>query len=331
MRRRYWQLLEGIIMIFIILTTSTSGFAKDIVKLTYGGCPSSSGVFVYTVAMTRAINDQVPEVNVTNMETTASVENARLIHRGDIDFGMISVDVQFRFWNGIDEFKGMENRTIRKLWLYATVPHTVFVTKESGITSIYQLNDKKFSAGTPGTGTEALTHRLFEANGIKPIWFRAGLSVQIEAVKNRQIVGFVKSGAPDSSIQDVASLIPIVLLPIPDEALIKANEKYPGLFPPTHVPAKSYPGQNKEVQSFPIVMHDLATLKLSEDLGYKMCRAVYNAREKIIKSYTQANEIMRFPENAFVGPIPIHAGMYKFCMEMGVKVPDSQIPPEVKR
>ena len=173
--------------------------------------------------------------------------------------------------------------------------------------------------------------RLFEANDIKPVWFRGGLSAIVDGVKNRQILGYAKSGGPDPSVQDIASLIPITLLPIPDEVLAKGNGKYPGFYPPSFIPPKSYPGQDTVVQTYPVITSDVATTKLSEDIGYKMCKAVYNAREKLAKSIKYADIINNFPKSALIGSIPIHAGLYRLCKELNIKVPDDQIPPEAKR
>ena len=240
------RFLAGGLFGLSLLAVGTSGYSQ-VAKLNYGGTSASSGQYVYCVAMTKAINDQVPEVRVTNMETGASVENARLLQRGDIDLGMMTVDVQFRAWNGLEEFKGVKHQNLRKLWRWASLPHTVFVTKESGVTSLHQLTGKKFAPGFTGTATEGLTMRLFEANDIKPAWFRGGLSAIVDGVKNRQILGYAKSGGPDPSVQDIASLIPITVLSVPDEMLAKGNAKYPGFYPASYITAKSYPGQEQAV------------------------------------------------------------------------------------
>ena len=99
-----WRFLACGLFALSLLAMGTSGHSQ-VVKLNYGGTSASSGQYVYCVAMTKAINDQVPEVRVTNIETGASVENARLLQRGDIDLGMMTIDVQFRAWNGLEEFK----------------------------------------------------------------------------------------------------------------------------------------------------------------------------------------------------------------------------------
>jgi len=325
-----WRFGALLVLGLAVAIPSTEGFSQ-VVKLNYGGTSASSGQYVYCVAMTKAINDQVPEVRVTNMETSASVENARLLHRGDIDFGNITIDIAYRMANGVEDFKGMKNQTLRQLWCWSILPHTVFVTKESGITSIYQLTGKKFAAGFTGSDTEFITFKLFEANEIKPAWFRGGLAALVDAVKNRQLLGYVKSGGPDPSVQDIASLIPITLLPIPDEALAKGNALFPGRFTRANVKARSYPGQEGEIPSYPVIPCDIATTRLSEDLGYKMCKAIYQAREKLAKSIKYAEVFLDFPQSALIGSIPVHAGLYKLCKEMGVKVPEHLIPPEAKR
>jgi len=303
-------------------------------ELSYGGTSSSSGAYAWCVSHAKAINDQTTKAHVTVMETGASIENMRLLKRKDIDYGMASIDVAVRVYTGVDEFKGAANPNARLLWLWVTNPHTVFVTAESGVNSIYELSGKPFGSGLTGSATEALTTRLFKANNIKPKWFRGATAASRDATKNKQIIGYSKSGGPDSSVLDVAVTTPIKVLPIPDGALKKAQAAYPGMFVRSYIKANAYKGQTEAVPTFPVVMYDVASTDLPQDVAYEMCKAVYGSVDDLVAAYRGA----AFPDSLTAGPqaavksaaIFLHAGMVQYCKEAGIDVPSRLIPPEYK-
>jgi len=322
------------VMFLFLGVLGGSTLAASKMELSYGGTSSSSGTYAWCVAHAKAINDKTTKAHVTVMETGASIENMRLLKRRDVDYGLASIDVAVRAYTGVDEFKGAANPDARLLWLYITAPHTVFVTAESGVTSIYELDGKNFGSGLTGSATEALTTRLFKANNIKPKWFRGATAASRDATKNKQIIGYSKSGAPDSSVLDVAASTPIKVLPIPDEALKKAQEAYPGLFARAYVPANAYRGQTEAVPTFPVIMYDVASTNLPQDVAYEMCKAVYGSVDELVAAYRGA----AFPNSLTSGPkvavefaeIPLHAGMVQYCREAGIDVPRKLIPPEYK-
>ena len=180
----------------------------------------------------------------------------------------------------------------------------------------------------------AMTLALFDACGIKPDWFYGGTAASRDAMKNRQIIGYVKTGRRDPSVMDVASVIPIRLLPVSDADFAKANAKYPDMFVRNYVPANAY-GKGvpaTDIPSFSMCALDLCTKELSADLVYKMSKAMYEGREKLGKIFKPAAKAMKdFPASIIkVSTIPLHSGVIRLCKELGVKVPAKLIPPEYK-
>lgn len=307
--------------------------AGKITALRYGGTSSSSSAYAWVVAMAEAINTRVPEVRIDVMETGAAVENLNLLARGDIDLGLGTIAAG-RAFTGIGDFEGKANPDLRFLWAWTNAPHAVFVRADSGIESIYDLDGKPFGAGLRGSDTEWLTTTFFEVNGIHPEWFRGDTAAMRDATKNRQILGYSKSGEPDPSVLDVATAFPIRLLPIPQEAFDKAAAAFPTQFVPATLAAGTYPGQEEDVPSFAIVGGDITTKDLPEDLAYKMAKAIYEAREELVQAYPLGKKafLLEFPSSRSleVSLIPLHTGVIKFAREMGVEVPERLIPPEAR-
>ena len=327
--------LAVVFALTIAATAFTPSFASNKqMKIAYGGTSASSGSYAWCVAMAEAINKAVPECYVTVIETGASIENLHLLYRGDINMGMATVDAAARAYHGRMEFAKKANPNLRLLWNWLALPHTVFVTQKSGVKSIYALKGKKFGCGMTGSATAAMTLALFDACDIHPNWFYGGTGANRDAAKNRQIIGYVKSGVPDASVMDVASVLPIRLLPVSDTDLAKAPAKYPGMFTRGYAPANAYgkdiPPQN--IPSFNVVCPDVCTKDLPADLVYKMAKAMYEARDNFGKAYKPATKPMAdYPRSLIkAATIPLHSGVVKLCKELGIEVPAKLIPPEYK-
>ena len=332
MKKFFISLVAVSLLLALVLVP---GCAKPkLTEIAYGGTSSASGGYAWCVALAETINKNVPEAHVTVIETGASIENLHLLHRGDINMGMATLDSAARAYHDMGEFKGEGNPDLRALWPWCNFPHNVFVTEESGVKSIYELEGKKFGCGMTGSATEAMSVALFDACGIHPDWFRGGTAANRDATKNRQIIGYVKSVCPDPSVMDVASVIPIRLLPISDADFAKAQAKYPGMFSRGYVPANCYRKgvPPTDIPSFTVIGMTVTTNKLSQDLVYKMAKAVYENREALGKSYKPcAKPLAGYPKD-FVEDVTIylHAGVVQLCKELGVEVPAKVIPPEYK-
>ena len=301
-------------------------------EIRFGTVQAAGSHYVYCVNLAKVLSQYVPEINVNVIETGASIENLHLANRGDIDMGIASFDSINRAYKGVNEFRGEANPELRLLWPSAFLPVNIIVSKESGVKSLYDLEGKKFNGGGTGTATEQVSLSLFDALGIKPKFFRGGLALARDAMKNRQIAGFIKTVVPDQSVMDVAQGIDIRFLELPEADFEKATANYPGTFIHGGVAANSY-GKGlppKFVPTFALVVIDFTTSRLPQDIGYKMAKAVYEHPGEIEKAFKYFKEgFSNFP-TPYVNdaPIYLHAGVVKFIKELGVDVPRDKIPPE---
>jgi TRAP-type uncharacterized transport system substrate-binding protein len=183
-----------------------------------------------------------------------------------------------------------------------------------------------------GSATEAMTIAFFDACNIRPNWFRGGIAASRDATKNRQITGYVVSKAPDPTVQDVASVLPIRLLAIKEEDFSKASTKYPGMFVRGRVPADVY-GKGvppQDLFSYSVVSQDVATKELPSEVGYQMAKAMYHRKMELAKKFRPTMGTLPFYPKSTIetSTIPLHAGVIKLCREMDVPVPDHLVPPE---
>ena len=118
---------------------------------------------------------------------------------------------------------------------------------------------------------------------------------------------------------ELARDIPIRLLETDPEALKKLQAEYPNVTPLVF-PAGTYNGIDKDVHTYTLPQMWLCRTDLSQDLVYKILKAVYdnseerNAIHPMAKKYTI--------ENAFRGsksvPVGYHPGAIKYYKEKGI-------------
>src|SRR5690606_34741034 len=96
--------------------------AKD--KLLIGSTSASSSQYGYFVALSQLINNKVPNVESSVVETGATVDNLRRIERGQIDFGLVTTNVTYHAYAGEAAFEGkkIDNQL---LFVYSPAPQNV--------------------------------------------------------------------------------------------------------------------------------------------------------------------------------------------------------------
>ena len=338
MRRRVPFTKEaGIIMVvclsLLVVFTGGALAASKVYDLTLGTTSPKSGMYPWLAAHAIEVNKRAKDVRMTAIATPgACVECAKRIYRGELRIGWGGTAQMYRAYKGIGEFKGMANPNLRAVATVVEVPFTIFVRKDSGITSIAGLNGKKFGTGFPGSITGMKCRAFFDSIGIKPKFFEANLGANIEAAKNNSIVGFVKTGAPDSSILSIAAATPITILSITKEQYAKFASKYPDYAEGSSIiAAGTYPGQKKDCVGYTLFGTWQASAEIPEDVMYKIVKAWYDGRVDLGAMYKAANRErgqLGFPKLTLeTQKIPLHKGAVKFYRELGLTVPDRLLPP----
>lgn len=333
-------ILSGVMALLMACAAPTEAPKAEPKKLLLGCCATASSHFIYYAAVAKVINSKVPEVSVTYMETGAAVENIKRMGKGEMDFGQTTEDQRYLAIKGLDVWKDSPVPELRLLWHYQDIPCPPIVREDSGIKKLEELDGKAFHPGMRGSATETNTKRYFEVLGIKPKWWVGGLDDAVAATKDRRIVGFTKClaapNAPDASMLDMAVTAPVRILPVPVEQQKNIREKLPWLSF-SNVEAGVYKADwNKDpVPSLSLLVGPSTTTRLPADLAYKITRAavednrpggegIQAAAFPGVKGTDFAKLTVETADNL------IHAGALKYYKELGLKIKDSQIPPEAK-
>lgn len=301
-----------------------------------GSTQTGSSHYAYAVAATKAINKFVPEVNASVVETGASVDNVKRLRAGQIDIGAVVTEkVMYEAWKGMKTWKNMATPDLRMLWVYTQSIDYYVVREDSGVTKLEDLEGKKINPGMRGSATEATTKEIFQILGIKPDYHVGGTADAVAAIKDGRIVGYVKTGVGmqlDASTLDVMTLTKVRLIPMTPEHVKKVKAVIPYL-PFFTVPAggiKAMPNQ-PEYTSWGMAVCGVALKTFPEDLMYKIVKAILKGRDMIVAAFPAHAEIDVPRDTLKITMIPLHAGAYRVYKEMGIKIPEHAVPPEVKK
>ena len=162
--------------------------------LTFGSTNATSSNYALAVAMSKAIKKELPNANVSMIETGASVDNVRRMTKGEIDFGLVMADTSIQALAGTGPFQGKAVEDLAVLYVHDIVTLQLVVRADSGVATLKDLQGKKFSAGIRGSGAELLTRQMFQLLGIEPQWSPGSIQDAIEGTQNRQLAGYSKYG-----------------------------------------------------------------------------------------------------------------------------------------
>lgn len=274
-------------------------------------------------AIASVVTKSLPGVEATAEVTSASVDNMRLIGAGKADIAFTLADTAWDAYTAGGKFK--EKLPVRALAvIYTNQSHWVTVDS-SGIEKMADLKGKRIATGAAGSGTEVIALRILEAYGIDPDKDvkREKLSVaeSVNAIKDRKIDAFFWSGGvPTAAVTDLAAT-PGVKMRILDHAdtAPALAKKYGPIYVAGRIPAKSYPGQDKDAQVTVVwnllVVHE----NMDEGLAYQLARTIFEKKADLVATHKEAQNIVLETQLDGGSPIPFHPGVLKYLAEKGIK------------
>jgi TRAP transporter TAXI family solute receptor len=273
--------------------------------------------------MANVISKYIPYVEATAEVTTASVDNCLLVGQGKADIALIMADVGWDAYQGKGKFKEkVPLRTVAVL--YPNNMHVVTI-EGKGIEKVTDLKGKRVSTGAPGSGTEVKALRVLEAYGLTPdkdfTRDKLGVSESAGALKDRKIDAFFwDGGLPTAAVTDLGATPGIKIKIIPHgDAIPKMREKYGPLYVKGVIPAKTYPGQDVDVEMAVVWNLLVCNEKMKGDVAYDIVKTLFDRKPELVASHRDARYLSLEPQ---VGgsPIPLHPGVIRYFTEKGLKI-----------
>jgi TRAP transporter TAXI family solute receptor len=265
----------------------------------------------------------VPGVIALAQATQGSVENLESVFKGTIESALCQADVAALAYAGAGFFdKQGPMRSLRALAsLYSENLHIV-VRADSAIKSLKDLKGKRVSLGEPESGTLVDARLVLNAAGLaekelKPNF--AKLALACDGLRDGSLDGFFQiAGYPVPAIMELASSVPLRMLPVPEEAIGKLKKKF-GFFTQDTIPAGTYPSIDDDVATVGIAAEWIATTSLEDDLAYLLVKALWNPHSRrVLDSGHPIGKRILLARAAEGLAVPLHPGAEKFYREAGL-------------
>jgi TRAP transporter TAXI family solute receptor len=210
--------------------------AQDKQDIAWGGS-NPGGVMYYMVGVAGTeISDQFPDINVTQVTTGGSTENAKRLIKGELDMGIVYGS---HVYMGLQQEGPFENdakadmfRGVAKAY---EGPTYIVTLASSDIASLEDLAGKTVALGPPGSGTVFNCSNILRALGmldaIEPqmmTFADAG-----RALGNGQIDALCQSSAPAAAVTEVAETQGARILAYSDDQMTAITDTYPFYHPGT--------------------------------------------------------------------------------------------------
>lgn len=294
-------------------------------NLVWAGTSSSSGYYALNVAVCDIINSYVDGVTVTLMETGGTVDDYKLMKSGEASFGQTSNVNNYCLQNDVGLYKDFGYTGARDMCFFVPQMAYVVVTKASGIKSISDLAGKKFNAGLAGSASEMDSMNIFGVLGVTPDWFPASTADAVDAVKNRQIVGFQKSATTlsvDSTIANVQSSVDIDILSYTEDEIAKIQAVYPFYVFDTIDGALF--GLDHTITTNNANLGFCIADDMPDDVAYRIVKAIDEHLDQVRAAYPGIDKDP-IALTAAKGNSLIHPGVVKYMQERGLTVDPARI------
>jgi uncharacterized protein len=290
--------------------------------MTIGSGSIGADYFSFGSALQQVLAKAHPKLTFENTSTSGSVENIRLLNRGEIDLGLFQVSEATKgAWDGTGRFSSEKPyKSIRIVGALFNFNYTVIVRKSSPIKSIEDLQGKSIVIGPDPATQDAHAGPIFEAFGVdykkmKRIYGSySDIYRQFDEGRADAGMGYMASYIPIAAILELAAGTELRWLNLDGDKL-----KAKGIVPVT-VPAGKLPYQGGSLVVAQRGLNVLATTTaLTDDQAYEVARLLHKQLATIAELVPVLRSTVADPAPLAApgDPFPYHAGAAKYWREVG--------------
>ncbi|RAI01764.1 TRAP transporter substrate-binding protein [Acuticoccus sediminis] len=302
------------------LAVSSTALAQDKTDVAWGGS-NPGGVMYYMVGVAGTeLGKALPDINITQVTTGGSTENAKRLIKGELDMGIVYGSHVYMAQKPEGPFENGEKGTMLRGVAMAYEGPTYFVTLKGNdeLTSIADLAGKTVALGPPGSGTVFNCSNILTALGIlgditpRLMTFAdAG-----RALANGQVDAFCQSSAPAAAVSELAETQGVKILTYSDDELGKIGEAFPFYHTGT-MPETMYTGVPATDMPYTTV-YWVAHERVPEDVVKRIVAAAYDAQDTLAQGHKAWAQMKPDVENFEKLGRPMHPGAEAYYKENGL-------------
>ncbi|MBL8362702.1 MAG: TAXI family TRAP transporter solute-binding subunit [Rubrivivax sp.] len=260
------------------------------------------------------------KLSATAETAGASVGNAQLLGRKEIESAFVAADVLDQAYNGKAQFDGKPLKNLRALGALYPEQVQLVTAAKSNIRGFKDLKGKSVSSGSPGSGQWQLLGDLLEAHGMTRKDIGEDLSSfaqSVDKIKDGNLVAsLITAGAPTSAVTDLANGTEVRIVPLAG-AEIEALKKKQPYYASVTLPANLYKGQAAPVETLAVMAIWATHEGLSDDTAYAVTKALFENTETLGQVHPKGKEISLKTALQSVS-IPLHPGAARYYREKGL-------------
>ncbi len=288
------------------------------------GTGGTGGVFYpYGGGLAQLLSKKLPETQATAEVTGGSVDNVKLLGRGDAEIGFSTVDSAYDGFKGEAAYKDAGPQKIATLAvLYPSVLHVV-ASKSSGIKTVADIKGKRASVGSAGSSTESIADRVLAAAGLDPTADvtrdNLGVAESVGALKDGKVdVFFWIGGVPTAAVKDLVSTHgnDVTFINTGDLAGGLA-EKYPGVYSPATLKKGAYDGLGEDLPVLGVDNVLLVPEALDGGLVKDVLAAIFDNLAEVAAIHPVAKQL-KLESAAAKTAVPYHPAAIEFYKSRGV-------------
>jgi len=302
--------------------SSVPATAEDDFEFMRIGTASLGGnFFPMGAAIAEVLSPEMEGHQFTPMATGGSAYNMGAIDRDELEIAISQGTAVAAGVNGTGAFEGNPTRNVRGIGQYHATPQHVIYSSKLEINELSDLKGKKIEMIAPGDGIEVATRKMLEAMGVSIEDIDAQHSGNRQQAASRLKTGQVDAmidgtGVGAAWLVDVIGKGRFSLLNLSDSEIDTINSSY-GEFSRAVIPAGSYYGQEKDIQTVANWTVILVRDDMPEDLVYEITKNLFAKKDELTQRHHYFHDLD--PENIKGGlPVEMHKGAEKYYKEIGI-------------
>lgn len=316
-----FKTVSHIAMGMFLAVSMTVDVAQAQQRLAFGATNAQSAHYAYFASLVKVVNNAYPDFKASVVETGATVDNLKRMARNQLDLGLITTSALYHSYNGLKTFKETPIKS-KLLWAYTLAPQNVVVRRDSGVTSLADLDGRRFGPGQRGSSTEATSLDVMQTLGFAPDWVRGSNGELAAAIKDDRAIGFIKSAVGtkfDALTTDIATFTPVQVLGIDENQKKMIREKLPELS------IVDMPGGEMEnsgpYTTWGFMIGVSASPTLDDETAYKIVKAVMEDKKEQATAFPAVKGVNLAELTLKYATSPLHPGAVKYFEEIGLTVP----------
>jgi TRAP transporter TAXI family solute receptor len=291
-------------------------------NLVFASGPQGGSWLPTSAAIGEIIRKTIPG-SVVTVQPGGGTTNIKLVERGEAQLGVTNSSSLYDAKVGNKPFDRPTTKVLAIANIYPQT-HQMMVLADAGIKEVEDIVGKRFVPSAPGQSTFDVNKAVLDIHGLtieelqkKGKVILTGAQGQAnDMLKDKQIDAvWWATACPSPGIVDVSLARNVSFVGLRDEKLKQLIQKYPQ-FARAIIPANTYKGQTKDVQTIGWFTTFIVSADLPDNVAYWIAKAVWDNRPDLISS----NALLKFMQKDAVAvgtQVPLHPGAKRFYQEIG--------------